>query len=108
MSPLDSPDLQRLLDLRERAGAGEEWAEADVHTRAGHPATAEYLVALHNALPSLVEALAIDMSKVNRVTVVHPKRRRVYEDSTHDGVILALQDEGRTLKVLPANEGHGK
>lgn len=44
-----------------------------------------------------------DLSKVTRITVV-TEEGRVFEkyDAYTGGVYLSVQDEGRTLKILPA------
>ncbi len=48
----------------------------------------------------------LDLTKLTRVTVVGDARRRDYEGwgLYGDGCELAIQDEGRTLKVLPRGE----
>lgn len=50
-----------------------------------------------------MEGDPMDLSKVTRVTVVGQHHGIVYEkyDLYDDGVDLLVQDDGRTLKILP-------
>lgn len=44
------------------------------------------------------------LGDITRVTVVHPEMRRVHESHRWGGVSLWIQDDGRTLKVMPADD----
>jgi hypothetical protein len=95
--PLPTPSQIRDLTLFLAANIGVSQADKDHEKAAGY-----------QAMLDTVHALAertVDLSSVNRVVVV-TARGRAYDKSAlyADGCAVAVQDDGRTLKLFPASE----